>query len=52
VAVDACEKVDILGNTIENSSIYLFPFIIEYSMIGRQPLDGIVFSGINIVLYF
>jgi hypothetical protein len=27
--------VDILGNTIESSSIYLFPFIIEYSMIGR-----------------
>jgi len=26
--------VDILGNTIESSSIYLFPFIIEYSMIG------------------
>ena len=34
MAVDACEKVDILGNTIESSSIYLFPFIIEYSMIG------------------
>jgi hypothetical protein len=35
-AGDVCEKVDILGNTIESSSIYLFPFIIEYSMIGKN----------------
>jgi len=31
-----CEKVDILGDTIENSSVYLFPFIIEFSMIGAH----------------
>jgi len=31
---DACQGLDILGDTIENSSVYLFPFIIEYSMIG------------------
>jgi len=31
---DECEGLDILGDTIENSSIYLFPFLIEYSMIG------------------
>ena len=42
-----CEGLDILGDTIENSSVYLFPFIIEYSMIGGQ-LDKThkkVFSG-------
>jgi len=32
--IDECEGLDILGDTIENSSVYLFPFIIEYSMIG------------------
>ena len=31
-----CDKVDILGDTIENSSVYLFPFIIEFSMIGAH----------------
>ena len=31
-----CSKVDILGDTIENSSVYLFPFIIEFSMIGAH----------------
>ena len=31
-----CEKVDILGDTIENSAVYLFPFIIEFSMIGAH----------------
>lgn len=31
-----CEGLDILGDTIENSSVYLFPFIIEYSMIGAH----------------
>jgi len=31
---DECQGLDILGDTIENSSVYLFPFIIEYSMIG------------------
>ena len=33
---EECKKVDILGNTIENSSVYLFPFIIEFSMIGAH----------------
>ena len=28
-----CIEIDILGNTIEESSVYLFPFIIEFSMI-------------------
>ena len=31
-----CDKVDILGDTIEKSSVYLFPFIIEFSMIGAH----------------
>ena len=31
-----CKKVDILGDTIKNSSVYLFPFIIEFSMIGAH----------------
>lgn len=29
-----CIHIDIIGNTIQNSSVYLFPFIIEYSIIG------------------
>ena len=33
---DGCEKFDILGHTIEHSSIYLFPFIIEFSIIGAH----------------
>ena len=32
----ACEKIDILGDTVENSGTYLFPFIIEFSMIGSH----------------
>lgn len=32
----ACEKIDILGDTIENCGVYLFPFIIEFSMIGAH----------------
>jgi hypothetical protein len=29
-----CIHNEIIGNTIQNSSVYLFPFIIEYSIIG------------------
>ena len=29
-----CQRIHIIGETIENSSIYLYPFIIEYSIIG------------------
>ena len=31
-----CDRVEILSETIENSSLYLFPFIIEFSMIGAH----------------
>ncbi|XP_040580037.1 proton channel OtopLc isoform X2 [Lepeophtheirus salmonis] len=34
VPENECEKLDIIGDTFEHSSIYLFPFIIEYSIIG------------------
>ena len=34
IKVGKCENLDILGDTIESCSVYLFPFIIEYSMIG------------------
>eukprot|EP00095_Tigriopus_kingsejongensis_P005656 maker-scaffold209_size256900-snap-gene-0.22 protein:Tk05656 transcript:maker-scaffold209_size256900-snap-gene-0.22-mRNA-1 annotation:"conserved hypothetical protein" len=30
----ACLKEDIIGDAIEDSSLYLFPFMIEYSIIG------------------
>lgn len=36
--LSSCEGLDILGDTIKNSSVYLFPFIIEYSMIGGHIL--------------
>lgn len=29
-----CLKEEIIGDTMENSSVYLFPFMIEYSIIG------------------
>ena len=31
-----CQRIHIIGETIENSSIYLYPFIIEYSIIGMS----------------
>ena len=29
-----CERIEIIGEAIEDSSVYLYPFIIEYSIIG------------------
>ena len=36
--VEKCERVKIIGDAMENSSAYLFPFIIEYSIIGSHVL--------------
>ena len=36
--VEKCERVKIIGDAMENSSAYLFPFIVEYSIIGRHVL--------------
>ena len=33
-----CERIEIIGEAIENSSVYLYPFIIEYSIIGISVL--------------
>jgi len=41
-----CIHMDIIGNTIQNSSVYLFPFIIEYSIIGMAVLFS-MWSGIG-----
>ena len=30
----ACHRIEIIGGAIEHSSVYLYPFIIEYSIIG------------------
>ena len=29
-----CERIEIIGEAMEHASIYLYPFIIEYSIIG------------------
>ena len=29
-----CERIEIIGGAMEHASIYLYPFIIEYSIIG------------------
>lgn len=29
-----CQRIEIIGEAIESSSVYLYPFIIEYSIIG------------------
>ncbi len=29
-----CKRIQIIGDTVEHISVYLFPFIIEYSIIG------------------
>lgn len=34
LAFGHCERIQIIGEAIENSSVYLYPFIIEYSIIG------------------
>ena len=36
--VEKCERVKIIGDAMENSSAYLFPFIVEYSIIGSHVL--------------
>ena len=36
--LEMCRKQNILGETIENTSVYLFPFIIEFSIIGAHIL--------------
>ena len=35
-----CRKVEILGDAIQNSAVYLFPFIIEFSIIGVHILHN------------
>ena len=37
-STENCTRRDIIGDTMENASIYLFPFIIEYSIIGSAVL--------------
>ena len=29
-----CERIEIIGEAMEHASVYLYPFIIEYSIIG------------------
>lgn len=31
---EACGRINIMGNIVQDSAPYLFPFIIEYSLIG------------------
>jgi hypothetical protein len=33
-SVQACGRVNIMGSIVQDSAPYLFPFIIEYSLIG------------------
>ena len=33
-----CQRIEIIGEAIEDSSVYLYPFIIEYSIIGISVL--------------
>lgn len=33
-STDSCGRVNIMGSIVEDSSPYLYPFIIEYSLIG------------------
>ena len=35
---EICPSIEIIGDTMENASVYLFPFIIEYSIIGSAVL--------------
>lgn len=59
-SISDCKKLEIIGDAAATSSVYLFPFIIEYSIIGieviysmwkhigKNPRNQIIFNMIKI----
>lgn len=60
-SVPACGRVNIMGSIVQDSAPYLFPFIIEYSLIGaaviyvmwrhigRSPRSAVLLSVISVL---
>lgn len=61
---DSCGRINIMGTIVQDAAPYLFPFIIEYSLIGaaviycmwkhigRNPRYSVYITILSVVIYF
>lgn len=46
-----CQRIEIIGEAIESSSVYLYPFIIEYSIIGISVVYRYVSKSVVVSIF-